>query len=84
MISPDGKTENKIDHVCVSKQRRISVSDTRAMRGANASSGHELMRSKITLKLKKQKHNANTRSKKIDFTKLQQPEVKRAFTIELK
>ncbi|KAK3090899.1 hypothetical protein FSP39_015581 [Pinctada imbricata] len=54
-ISPDGKTENQVDHVIVSKQHRTLILDTRAMRGANASSDHELIRSKVRIKLKKHK-----------------------------
>ena len=83
-ISPDGKTENQIDHVIISKQHRTSVLDTRAMRGADASSDHELIRSKIRIKLKKQKQNRDVRRKKYDTTKLQQPEKRRAFIVELR
>lgn len=56
------------------------------MRGADASSDHEMIRSKIRIKLKKQKQNKDSRRKKYDFKKkkIQQPEKKRAFTLELK
>jgi hypothetical protein len=63
-ISPDGKTENQIDHVTISKQHRTSILDTRAMSGANASSDHELIPSKIRMKLKKHKQNKETLRKK--------------------
>ena len=36
--SPDGLIENQTDHVLISRQHRISVLDTRAMRGADAES----------------------------------------------
>lgn len=36
-ISPDGRTENQIDHVLISKQHRTSILYTRTMRGADAS-----------------------------------------------
>lgn len=42
-ISPDGRTENQIDHVLISKQHKISILYTRTMRGADVSSDHELM-----------------------------------------
>lgn len=54
------------------------------MRGADASSDYELIRSKIITKLKKQKQNKDTYRKEYDFTKLQQPEKEKAFTLELK
>ncbi|XP_061176180.1 uncharacterized protein LOC133185137 [Saccostrea echinata] len=54
------------------------------MRGADASSDHELIRSKIRIKLKKQKQNSDTCRKKYGVTKLQQLEKRRAFTLELK
>ena len=73
-----------IDHVLISKQHRTSILDTRAMRGADASSDHELIRSKIRIKLKKQQQNRDVRRKKYDTTKLQQPEKRRAFTVELR
>nr|XP_022322870.1 craniofacial development protein 2-like [Crassostrea virginica] len=79
-ISPDGKTENQIDHVLISRQ----LLDTRAMRGADASSDHELIRSKFRIKLKKQKLKVENRRMKYDATKLQQPEIRKAFSVELK
>lgn len=55
------------------------------MRGADASSDHEMIRSKIRIKLKKQKQNKDSRRKKYDFKK-KNPTArkKRAFTLELK
>lgn len=83
-ISPDGRTEHQIDHVRISKQHRTSILDTRTMKGADASSDHVLVRSKIRIKLNKQNRNKDTCKKKYDFTKLQQPEKRKAFTLELK
>ena len=83
-ISPNGKTENQIDHILISKQHRTSCLDTRAMRGADASSDHELIRCKIRIKLKAFKKQTENRRIKFDTTKLQQPERKKAFTIALK
>ena len=40
--SPDGSTQNQIDHVLISQQHRTSVLDTRAMRGADVASDHHL------------------------------------------
>ena len=52
--SPDGSTQNQIDHVLISRQHRTSVLDTRAMRGADAASDHHLVRTKLRLELKRQ------------------------------
>ena len=40
---PGGKTKNQIDDVLVSRQHQTSVMDTRAMRGADIASDHQLM-----------------------------------------
>lgn len=48
------------------------------------SGDHELVRSKIRIKPKKQNRNKDMCRKKYDFTKLQQPEKRKAFTLELK
>ena len=56
--SPGEKTKNQIDHVLVSRQHRTSVMDTRAMRGADIASDHQLVRSKIKLKLKRKQNKA--------------------------
>ena len=54
------------------------------MRGADASSDHELIRSKFRIKLKKQKLKVENRRLKYDVTKLQQQEIRKAFSVELK
>ena len=62
-ISPDGKTHNQIDHALVNRQFRRSVQDTTAMRGADVRSDHQLVRSKVKLKLKKITVPTNARYK---------------------
>ena len=47
--SPDKRTTNQIDHVLVNQRYRSSVTDTRAMRGADMGSDHQLVRSRIKL-----------------------------------
>lgn len=54
------------------------------MKGADVSSNHKLVRSKIRIKLKKQNRNKDKCKKKYNFTKLQQPKKRKAFTPELK
>ncbi|CAC5378109.1 unnamed protein product [Mytilus coruscus] len=54
-ILPNKKTENQIDRILVKKQHRISMLDTRAMRGADIGCNHELQRCKLRIKFKKHK-----------------------------
>ncbi|XP_063416382.1 craniofacial development protein 2-like [Mytilus trossulus] len=83
-ISPNKKTENQIDHILVTRQHRTSILDTRAMRGADIGSDHKLLKCKLRIKLKKYKIVTDTSRKIFDTTKLQRPEIRKAFSIELK
>ena len=58
-ISPGGKTKNQLDHMLVNRQHRTSVMDTRAMRGADIASDHQLVRSNIKLKLKRKQEQGD-------------------------
>ncbi|PIK41764.1 endonuclease-reverse transcriptase [Apostichopus japonicus] len=79
----DKRTNNQIDHVLINKKYRSSVRDTRVMRGADAASDYQLVRTQIKLKLKKQDKKANPRMK-YDVSKLQNPAIKNQFSVELK
>ena len=52
-ISPDGQTENQIDHFCISRKFRRSLEDVRVLRGADVGSARHLLIPKLKLKLKK-------------------------------
>jgi len=52
-VSPDGVTENQIDHVCTSRKFRRSLQDVRVKRGADAASDHHLLVGKVQMKLRK-------------------------------
>ncbi len=54
------------------------------MRGADVSSDRELIRCKFRIKLKAHKKKAENKRIRYDTTKLQQPETRKAFSIELK
>lgn len=49
--SPDGKTENQIDHIMISRRWKRNLQDTRAMRSADIGSDHHLVLSKVKIKL---------------------------------
>ena len=55
---PNGVVRNQIDHVCISRTWSKSLLDVRTQRGANIGSDHELVLSKLQLKLSR-----NSRSK---------------------
>ncbi|CAI2734616.1 unnamed protein product [Schistosoma spindalis] len=51
--SPDHKTENQIDHICINKKFRRTMEDVRTRRGADIASDHHLVVANLKLKLKK-------------------------------
>ena len=51
--SPDGRTENQIDHILINNKWRNSLQDVRVKRGADIGSDHYLLVGKIKLKLRK-------------------------------
>ena len=62
--SPDHRTENEIDHICISQKFRRSWLDVRVMRGADVSSDHYLVTTTMRLRLKQRYANAyNTRTR---------------------
>ncbi|KAL7726621.1 hypothetical protein ACLKA6_010486 [Drosophila palustris] len=58
--SPNGRTRNQIDHICISKNWRRSLTDVRNKRGASIDSDHELIVGTIQIKLKRRQHAAAT------------------------
>ena len=53
--SPDGQSKNQIDHIVIISKWRRSIQDVRVMRQAGVGSDHNLLVTKIALKLKKTK-----------------------------
>ena len=51
--SPDGQHRNQIDYILCSQRWRSSIQSTKTGPGADCGSGHELLITKFTLKLKK-------------------------------
>ena len=82
-VSPVGRTKNQIDHILVNRKFRTSVIDTRVMRSADVASDHYLVRSTIRLKLKRAPVTKSTR-RKFDTHKLQNNDICRKFSIQLK
>ena len=52
-VSPDHRTENQIDHICIGWKFRRSMQDVTVQRGADAASYHHLVLARMKMKLKK-------------------------------
>ena len=79
-ISPDHRTANQIDHICIDKKFRTSLQDVKVCRGADVASDHHLLLSKIRLKLKRYSTNPNYR-KQFKVEELKNQEVRDRFAV---
>ena len=69
-VSPDHRTENQIDHICIGRWFRRSMQDVRVQRGADAASDHHLVLARMKMKLKKREVKKGTRTQyNVDFLK---------------
>ena len=82
-LSPDGHTENQIDHFCISRKFRRSVDDVRVLRGADVGSDHHLILAKLRIKLKKYGHNTQQCRPKYEVSLLQNEQKRNEFQLEL-
>ena len=76
-ISPDGKTSNEIDYICISQRWKTSIQDVRAYRAADVGSDHHLVRALMRLRLKKLKKKEKVRPFAIE--KLKDPKNAEAY-----
>ena len=85
-VSPDGRTENQIDHFTISKKFRCSLQDVRVMRGADIGSDHHLLVGKVKIKLKRYGNSFCKEGKGMRFqvNLLQDPQKRQEFHLELK
>ncbi|KAK2183596.1 hypothetical protein NP493_305g00028 [Ridgeia piscesae] len=69
-VSPDHRTENQIDHICIGRKFTRSMQDVRVQRGAHAVSDHHLVLARTKMKLKKSEVKRSTRTEyNVDFLK---------------
>jgi hypothetical protein len=82
--SPDGKTENKIDHLLIHKRHLSNVMDVRSYRVANIESDHYL----VGIKLRARMSNATTstlkKMKRINLEQLKIEDKAREFKEKVK
>ena len=80
--SPDGRTENQIDHIAISRKWKRNIQDTRVMRSADIGSDHHLLVSTVRIKLAVLKKPKNQRTK-FDVSKLKNRDVQEQFKLTL-
>ena len=81
--SPDGVTQNQIDHITINGRFKRSMLDARVYRAADADSDHHLLVGTIKLKLARIPKKQRIR-RKYDYQKLKLNDVKQKFCIELR
>jgi len=81
-ISPDGRTENQIDHFTISRRWRTSMQDVRVKRGADAASDHHLLVAEVKIKLLSHKRPRSGRHQ-YDVSKLKDPQCLNEFHLVL-
>ena len=82
--SPDGKTENQIDHFTVSRKWRRSLLDVRVRRGADVASDHHLLIATARIKLKSYKDPSDRPYYKCNIQYLKNELKKEVFNCEVK
>lgn len=81
-ISPDGRSQNQIDHIAINSKFTRSMMDVRVKRGADVSSDHHLV--VMNLKLRLQQCSKNGRAVGFDTGKLKCKEIRDSFILEVK
>jgi hypothetical protein len=81
--SPDGKTNNQIDHILIDKRNASSILDIKSCRGASSDSDHFLVRGKYKCKIAYNKHEPNRKTKKLHIDALREPSMVTKFQQQL-
>ena len=82
-VSPDLRTVNQIDHVCIGKKFRRSLQDLRVKRGADVASDHHLLVARLKLKLKRQYTERTTHGLRYNTSLLKDKVKQEEFKITL-
>jgi hypothetical protein len=82
--SPDGKTQNQIDHILVDKYRHSNVLDVRSFRAADCDSDHYLVVAKVRERLAVNKRRSHRfHMEMFNHKKFNQVECKEQFRVEV-
>ena len=82
--SPDGRTQNQIDHITISKKWRTALLDVRNYRGADVFSDHHLLVGSLRVKFTKIRRPYVAAKKKFNLDKLKSEPTVREFKIKLR
>src|SRR5579871_5514335 len=84
-ISPNGRSENQIDHFMINKRWQKSLLDVKVKRGADVGSDHHLIIALLRLKLKKgYMKNRTIKSIRFNVDRLKEEKIATQFSVELK
>jgi hypothetical protein len=81
--SPDGETNNQIDHILIDKRNASSTQDVKSCRGASSDSHHFLVRRKCRCKIAYSKQELNRNAKKFHVETLREPSMVMRFQQQL-
>ena len=81
-LSPDGKTENQIDHCIIQGKWRRSLMDVRVMRGADIGSDHQLLLSIVKIKLNRTRPS-KAMERRICVNNLNDPQLLHEYKIKV-
>ena len=81
--SPDGKTNNQIDHILIDKRNASSMLDVKSCRGASSDSDHYLVRGKYRCKIAYNKHEPNRTTRRFQIQALREVSMVRRFQQQL-
>ena len=82
--SLDGRTENQIDYITISRKKRRSLNDVRVKRGADAASDHHLVVAVLKIKLKAYKDQVDKPAHKYNVHSLKVKSEAEKFKFELR
>ena len=81
--SPDGKTNNQIDHILIDKRKVNSMLDMKSCTGASSDSDHYLVRGKYRRKTAYNKYEPNRTTRRFHIDALREANMVRRFQQQL-